>query len=190
MRHPGFPAGGALSWVLALPRSQIRWKIIAPYVVLVLLLAALGTFIVTRFVTSSLDERFSNQLAEAARVTSDSLVRRERQHLSVLRAIAFTEGVAEAAEVDQRQRSNRLVYRYYGEQPRRVRRGAGRQRATHPRPAARRPREPTCVPIDDDANRDALASVVRVRQRYSDATGDKFTQISKCGRVLAHIPPD
>src|SRR5262245_65653666 len=107
MRQPGM-AGGPLSWVLALPRSQIRWKIIAPYVVLVLLLAALGTYLATRFVTSSLDDRFSNQLAEAARVTSDSLVRKERQHLSVLRAIAFPEGVAEAAEASDANDRSRL----------------------------------------------------------------------------------
>src|SRR3954464_14807547 len=108
MRQAG-PAGGPLSWAMALPRSQIRWKIIAPYVVLVLLLAALGTFLATRFVTSSLNDRFSNQLAEAARVTSDSLVRRERQHLNVLRAVAFTEGVAESAESNNADVLNRLV---------------------------------------------------------------------------------
>ena len=79
-----------------LPSRKIRWKIIGPYAVLALLLAFLGTYLVTNIVTSSLEERFTNQLAEAARVAADSLVRRERQHLEVARSVAFTEGVAEA----------------------------------------------------------------------------------------------
>jgi putative nucleotidyltransferase with HDIG domain len=83
---------------LLYPARHIRWKIIAPYLVLTVLLAAAGTYIATRLVTGSLEERFNNQLAEAARVTSDSIVRRERKHLEVVRAISFTDGVAEATE--------------------------------------------------------------------------------------------
>lgn len=91
----------AWSWVrkvLLYPARHIRWKIIAPYAVLTVLLAAAGTFVATRLVTGSLEERFNNQLAEAARVTSDSVVRRERQHLEVARGVAFTEGVAAAIQ--------------------------------------------------------------------------------------------
>lgn len=78
------------------PARHIRWKIIAPYVVLSLILAAAGTYMVTRLVVGSLEERFNNQLAEAARVTADSFVRRERKHLEVVRGVAFTEGAAQA----------------------------------------------------------------------------------------------
>ena len=91
----------AASWVgstVLFPARHIRWKIIAPYVLLTALLAAGGTYIATRLVTSSLEERFENQLAEAGRVTSDSVVRRERQHLEVVRGIAFTQGVANATD--------------------------------------------------------------------------------------------
>ena len=80
---------GAFSY----PRRHIRWKIIAPYVIMAIVLAGAGTFLVTRLVTGSLKERFENQLAESARVTSDSVVRRERQHLEVVRSVAFTEGM-------------------------------------------------------------------------------------------------
>lgn len=85
-----------LAKALSYPAHHIRWKIIAPYVVLAGLMAAAGTFLVTRLVTGSLEERFNNQLAESARVASDSFVRRERKHLEVVRAVAFTQGVAEA----------------------------------------------------------------------------------------------
>jgi signal transduction histidine kinase len=73
--------------------SSIRAKIVLPYAVLTLAVAAVGTFVVTQLVAGSLEERFNNQLVEAGRVASDSVVRKERKHLEVLRALAFTEGV-------------------------------------------------------------------------------------------------
>jgi len=66
-----FAAPTWLSKALSYPAHHIRWKIIAPYVVLAALMAVTGTYLVTRLVTGSLEERFNNQLAEAARVTSD-----------------------------------------------------------------------------------------------------------------------
>ena len=98
-------SNAARSWVkriLVYPARHIRWKIIAPYAVLTVLLAGAGTYIATRLVTGSLEERFNNQLAEAARVTSDSLIRRERQHLEVVRGVAYTDGVAAAIEATNR----------------------------------------------------------------------------------------
>lgn len=76
------------SWV-----SSIRTKIVLPYAVLTLAVAAVGTFVVTQLVAGSLQERFVNQLVDSGRVTSDSVVRKEREHLKVLRAMAFTQGV-------------------------------------------------------------------------------------------------
>ncbi len=88
-------AGRVLSAAALFVPSHVRWKIIAPYIVLTLLVAAAGTYIATQFVTGPLEERFNNQLAEAARVASDSVVRKERQHLSFVRSISFTVGVPE-----------------------------------------------------------------------------------------------
>jgi hypothetical protein len=73
--------------------SSIRTKIVLPYAVLTLAVAAVGTFVVTQLVAGSLRERFVNQLVDAGRVASDSVVRKEREHLEVLRAMAFTEDV-------------------------------------------------------------------------------------------------
>lgn len=101
-----------LAWVrarLLAPARQIRWKIIAPYVILTLVLAAGGTFLATRMVTGSLEERFENQLAEAARVTSDAVVRREREHLELVRGIAFTEGVPAAIRDQNESALERLI---------------------------------------------------------------------------------
>jgi putative nucleotidyltransferase with HDIG domain len=78
-------------------------------VIITLLVAAGGTYLVTRIVVSSLEERFDNQLAEASRVTADAVVRRESRHLETVRAIAFTEGLAEALSADDQATVRRIV---------------------------------------------------------------------------------
>lgn len=80
-----------------------------PYAVLTLVCAALATYSVTRLITSSLEERFDKQIVEAGRVTSDSVVRRERLHLSALRSVAFTEGVSDAVSTHNVLAVERLV---------------------------------------------------------------------------------
>ena len=76
--------------------ASLRAKLIIPYVILTLLIAMVGVYVITRLVTSSLSERFTNQLLEASRVAGDGIVRKERTHLEDLRLMAFTEGVPEA----------------------------------------------------------------------------------------------
>jgi signal transduction histidine kinase len=81
----------------AFPRlASLRGQLIIPYVVLTLLTAMVGTFVVTRLVTSSFRERFVNQLYEASRVAADGVVRRERAQLTNLRLMTFTSGMPEA----------------------------------------------------------------------------------------------
>jgi signal transduction histidine kinase len=81
---------------------NIRAKIILPYLVLTLVVAIVGTYVVTSLVASSLDERLTNQLLEAGRVVSDSLARREIAHLESARVVAFTRGLAEALSAGDR----------------------------------------------------------------------------------------
>jgi len=83
-----------ISW----PARHIRWKIVLPYAFLTVLLAVVGSYLATELVTGSLEERFQNRLAEAGRGVSDKVVRKEREHLETVRAVAFTEGVAEAVQ--------------------------------------------------------------------------------------------
>jgi putative nucleotidyltransferase with HDIG domain len=80
------------------PFRHVRWKIVLPYAVLTIALAVVGSFLAARLVTSSLSDRFDNQLTEAGRVVSDSVVRKEREHLAVVRSVAFTEGMAAAVQ--------------------------------------------------------------------------------------------
>jgi signal transduction histidine kinase len=88
---------------------NIRTKIILPYLVLTLIVAVLGVFVVTRLVVSSLDNLLTNALLEAGRVVSDDMALREIEHLESARAIAFTSGLDEALQAGDRARVVALV---------------------------------------------------------------------------------
>jgi signal transduction histidine kinase len=90
--------------------SGLRAKLIVPYVLLTMVIAMVGVFIVTRLVTSSIRERFVNQLFEASRVAGDGVVRRERTHLEDLRLMAFMEGVPERIAEGDAERLQSLLW--------------------------------------------------------------------------------
>jgi len=75
---------------------SIRFKVILPYLLLTLLIAVTGAYVVIRLVSNSLEERLTNQLIEAGRVVSDSMARQEVEHVQNARVVAFTRGVAPA----------------------------------------------------------------------------------------------
>ena len=157
--------------------QQIRWRIVAPYVLLTIILAVAGTYLVTRLVTGSLEERFDNHLSETARVMADSVVRRERQHLEVIRSVAFTRGVASAIEARNRDVLVAIV------EPIAVNSGIELVEvleAEGVRVLALRLSDPSAllyVEIDDGGERDAWTSVRSIIDGESDAFGDKFAQI-------------
>lgn len=76
--------------------SSISKKIILPYALLTLVLAAFGIFVVVRLVAGSFEARLKNQLREAAQVVSDEVVNRERSRLEVERLVVNIIGVADA----------------------------------------------------------------------------------------------
>jgi len=78
--------------------SGLRAKLIVPYVLLTMVIAMVGVYVITSLVTSSIRERFINQLFEASRVVADGFVRRESGHLENLRLMAYMEGVSEAIQ--------------------------------------------------------------------------------------------
>jgi len=75
---------------------SIRFKVTLPYLLLTLIVAVTGAYVVTRLVSSSLTERLSNQLLEAGRVVSDTMARQEIKHLEAARIVAYTRGLGEA----------------------------------------------------------------------------------------------
>jgi hypothetical protein len=89
-------------------RDQLRRQIMSfgflPFVILTLCMSAVGAFIVTRLVASSLDERLTNQLYEASRVIEDDIGRKETEQLEAAQIIACTVGLAEALNDGDRSR--------------------------------------------------------------------------------------
>ncbi len=76
--------------------SRIRNKIVLPYLLLAIAIAVAMTFVAVRLTVGALQERIDNRLIEAGQATSDALVTIEDEHLTQLRAMAFTQGVDEA----------------------------------------------------------------------------------------------
>ena len=75
---------------------SIRIKVILPYLLLTLVIAVVGIYVVTKLVAGSLSERLNNQLLESGRVVSDFFARQELEHVSNARLISFTRGVGTA----------------------------------------------------------------------------------------------
>ena len=81
---------------------SIRFKVILPYLLLTLIVAVTGVYVVTSLVSNSLQERLTNQLLEAGRMVSDDFARQEIAHIETARIVAYTTGLAEALEAGDR----------------------------------------------------------------------------------------
>jgi len=90
--------------------SHIRFKIIFPFFLLTLIVAAIGTYLSVRSVTESLDERFTRQLVGAGALVADGLTRREQLHLSTARTIAFTQGIDQAILAEDQVQMQLLLF--------------------------------------------------------------------------------
>ena len=95
--------------IIGLLVPNIRNKIVLPYLFLTLVVASVGTYVVTNLVFGSFDERLTNQVLEAGRVVSDSLARKEVAHVQAAQAVAFTQGLAEALAAHDRDSVTRLA---------------------------------------------------------------------------------
>jgi len=77
-------------------RYPVRIKMTLPYIILALILAAAAAYVVNQVVLDTIEERFTNQLIEAGKLTSDWMVQEEDRLLETLRLLSYTEGVPEA----------------------------------------------------------------------------------------------
>jgi signal transduction histidine kinase len=99
----------------ALPRqanrlSQLRIQLIMPYVILTAITAGIGTFVITNYISSTIQERFSNLLFETSRIAGDEIVRLERQHLENLRLLVFTNGVPQTVDIGSSETLEELIF--------------------------------------------------------------------------------
>jgi signal transduction histidine kinase len=88
---------------------SIRFKVILPYLILTIIVAMTGAYVVTRLVAGTLEERLSNQLVQAGRVISDEMVRQEIEHVEAARLVAYTMGLSEALQAGERDRVSDLA---------------------------------------------------------------------------------
>jgi class 3 adenylate cyclase len=77
-------------------RFSIRWKIILPFFLLAALITIGVVVLISRTVHEADDVRFYRQVVDSGQQAVDEVVRSEKRLLEVQRAIANTEGVAEA----------------------------------------------------------------------------------------------
>ena len=88
---------------------SIRLKVILPYLLLTVVVSVIGVYVVTSLVSNRMEERLTNQLLEAGRVVSDSFVKQELQHVKNARVVAFTSGLADALNSENRAEALALV---------------------------------------------------------------------------------
>jgi putative nucleotidyltransferase with HDIG domain len=77
-------------------RIPIRLKLTVPYLVLSIVLAVAAAYIITQLIVENVEERFSKQLFEAGKISSELNVSHESQLLETERLLANVEGVAAA----------------------------------------------------------------------------------------------
>lgn len=77
-------------------RVPIRIKITIPYLVLSIILAVAAAYLITQLVVENVEERFTKQLFEAGKISSELMVGHEVQLLETQRLLANAEGVPSA----------------------------------------------------------------------------------------------
>jgi PAS domain S-box-containing protein len=76
--------------IFQLIQSQIRYKIIMPYLALTIFVMMAGAAIVLFLVAANAQDVLTNRLANNARAVSDALVRREQGHVDFLRVVSLS----------------------------------------------------------------------------------------------------
>lgn len=91
-------------------RVPIRAKIVMPYLILSLVLALGAAYLVTQIVFDSLEERFTNQLIESGKLSSEWMYREEERLLATLRLISNADGVSEAINQRDAEKLRELTF--------------------------------------------------------------------------------
>jgi len=77
-------------------RVSMRVKITLPYILLAVAFLLASAYLVSRYILDSIQERFTNQLIDAGKLTGDWMVQEENRLLSSERLLANIDGIAEA----------------------------------------------------------------------------------------------
>jgi class 3 adenylate cyclase len=89
--------------------GRISVKIVAPFIVVMAVMAILGSYVVLNLVTGSLVDRFKSQLLDAGKNVNDGIIKIEGQQLELLRLMANTDGVDAALKNNDAAALQRLL---------------------------------------------------------------------------------
>ena len=76
-----------------MPTLRIRTQIILPFLLLILILGIIGTYLTTSLVATSLENRIADQLVHSEDAALDAAVKLQGRQVATIRLIANTEGV-------------------------------------------------------------------------------------------------
>ena len=79
-----------------MPALKIRTQIILPFLLLMLILGVIGTYLTTSLVATSLENRIADQLVHSEDAALDAAVKLQGRQVAAIRLIANTEGVDRA----------------------------------------------------------------------------------------------
>jgi adenylate cyclase len=91
-------------------RFPIRLKVTLPYLILALIIAMAGSYIVTQLVFDTIEERFTNQLIETGKIASEWMVKEEGELLETLRLVSHTEGTVVALKARNAEELRSIAY--------------------------------------------------------------------------------
>jgi hypothetical protein len=75
---------------LRIPTLRIRTQIILPFLLLMLILGVVGTYLTTSLVASSLENRIADQLVHSEDAALDAAVKLQGRQVAAIRLIANT----------------------------------------------------------------------------------------------------
>src|SRR5205085_2329726 len=107
--QPRRKAGAVLAKRLTLPAMRIRTQIILPFLLLMLILGVIGTYLTTSLVAGSLESRIADQLVQAENAALDAAVKLQGRQVAAIRLVANTEGVDQAVRAGDAARLRQLI---------------------------------------------------------------------------------
>src|SRR5207245_2703170 len=81
---------------LTMPTLKIRTQIILPFLLLMLILGVIGSYLTTSLVATSLEHRIADQLVHAEDAALDAAVKLQGRQVAAIRLVANTQGVDQA----------------------------------------------------------------------------------------------
>lgn len=91
-------------------RFPIRLKVTLPYLILALIIAMAGAYIVTQLVFDTIEERFTNQLIETGKIAAEWMVKEEGKLLETLRLVSHTQGTVAALKAGNAEELRSIAY--------------------------------------------------------------------------------